>query len=762
MNSSGMKGKIDHSSAGAQFVWNNLYGTGDKNCDLAAEMLALAIASHHSGLKDCIAPDGRDVFGERMRKADFKTHLSEVKNNVSPSIMNRIKELLNNPSIFKSFEQAVDLIKKNEVAAGGKKEEYRARVRFKEGILLRMLYSCLIDADRTDTADFENDFVKQHRLSGQYLPWQTLAQRLEEHLATFKNDTAINKGRSHISDCCLQAAKRGRGIFTLTVPTGGGKTLASLRFAINHANYSLGDPHPIERIFYIVPYTSIIDQNARIAREVLERPDEKGSVVLECHSNLSVENECWRTKLLSENWDAPIIFTTSVQFLETLFGSGTKSVRKMHRLANSIIIFDEIQTLPVRTVHMFCNAVNFLVEECGSTVVLCTATQPLLNAVDSGRGALTYSAENEIMQYTDQLFEDFRRVDVIDLRKAGGYTYEEAAELAIKEQAQSGSCLLIANTTKVAKEIYQHVKQKFNGEVVHLSANMCPAHRAEVFEKIKQNLASEPRRPLICISTQVIEAGVDVDFGCVIRCMAGLDSIAQAAGRCNRHGLRDKGRVLIINIAQNDENIDMLTDIVLGQKVTQRILEDQMCLPVAERLDLLSPENIALYFKYYLNDKNVEHEMVYPVSYKVRDDSLLEMLSQNRNAVSDYKNENADSEPIIPLRQSFESAAQLFQSIDSMTQGVIVPFGRGKEIIAELNGSFDLVRFIHLLHEAQIYSVNVYKNKLNKLLNNGAMYYINIEKNNKQQLVLALKEEFYSEEFGLCTDPINKMKLEVK
>ena len=758
MNSSGMKGKIDHSSAGAQFVWNNLYGTGDKNCDLAAEMLALAIASHHSGLKDCIAPDGRDVFGERMRKADFKTHLSEVKNNVSPSIMNRIKELLNNPSIFKSFEQAVDLIKKNEVAAGGKKEEYRARVRFKEGILLRMLYSCLIDADRTDTADFENDFVKQHRLSGQYLPWQTLAQRLEEHLATFKNDTAINKGRSHISDCCLQAAKRGRGIFTLTVPTGGGKTLASLRFAINHANYSLGDPHPIERIFYIVPYTSIIDQNARIAREVLERPDEKGSVVLECHSNLSVENECWRTKLLSENWDAPIIFTTSVQFLETLFGSGTKSVRKMHRLANSIIIFDEIQTLPVRTVHMFCNAVNFLVEECGSTVVLCTATQPLLNAVDSGRGALTYSAENEIMQYTDQLFEDFRRVDVIDLRKAGGYTYEEAAELAIKEQAQSGSCLLIANTTKVAKEIYQHVKQKFNGEVVHLSANMCPAHRAEVFEKIKQNLASEPRRPLICISTQVIEAGVDVDFGCVIRCMAGLDSIAQAAGRCNRHGLRDKGRVLIISIAPEFENIDMLEDIKMGKAAAERVLRDIEAASEVKSFDILAPSVMKEFYKQYFFDR--QKEMSYPVK-NVRSDTLLNMLSCNANAVYDFLVYHNKVLPAYPLHQSFENAAKAFQAIDSMTQGVIVPFDRGKDIITELNGDkhFDLGITAHLLHDAQRYSVNVYKNKLDKLIKNGALYQINIEQDDTQPLVLALREEYYSSEFGLCTNAMNKSVL---
>jgi len=172
------------------------------------------------------------------------------------------------------------------------------------------------------------------------------------------------------------------GVFTLTVPTGGGKTLASLRFALHHAN-----KHKLDRLIFIIPYTSIIDQNARVVRDILEVDKrDQGKFVLEHHSNLLPELQNWKTKILSENWDAPIIYTTSVQFLETLFSGGTRSARRMHQLARSVIVFDEIQTLPIKTIHLFCNAINFLTTHCHSSVVLCTATQPLLNKVNKKKG----------------------------------------------------------------------------------------------------------------------------------------------------------------------------------------------------------------------------------------------------------------------------------------------------------------------------------------------------------------------------------------
>ncbi|MDD5724500.1 MAG: DEAD/DEAH box helicase [Syntrophales bacterium] len=237
--------------------------------------------------------------------------------------------------------------------------------------------------------------------------------------------------RKEVSAHCLDAAKQPGGLFTLTVPTGGGKTLASLRFALHHAK-----EYGMDRIIYIIPFTSIIDQNAQVVREILEPeecPGDAGRIVLEHHSNIGADIQSWKEKLLTENWDAPVVFTTMVQLLETLFGGGTRGARRMHQLANVVIVFDEIQTLPIKCVHLFNNAVNFLVDHCGSTVILCTATQPLLGAVDQKKGALELSEKNELMPNVGKLFIDLKRVHVHDCRKSLGWTYSEIAALAVEQ-----------------------------------------------------------------------------------------------------------------------------------------------------------------------------------------------------------------------------------------------------------------------------------------------------------------------------------------
>ena len=239
----------------------------------------------------------------------------------------------------------------------------------------------------------------------------------------------------------------------MTVPTGGGKTFASLRFALNHAAHHCKSDTMIDRIFYIIPYTSIIDQNAEEARKVLEDKDKNGNylnkVVLEHHSNLTPDEETRRQNLLAENWDAPIVFTTQVQFLEALFGSGTRSARRMHQLANSVIIFDEIQTIPIRCVHMFNLAIRFLVHACGATVVLCTATQPLLDKVAPIQRALKIQPEQRIIPYEKELFKKLKRVEVFDRRKIGGWSDEEIAGLTIQELREKGSVLIVVNTKKI-------------------------------------------------------------------------------------------------------------------------------------------------------------------------------------------------------------------------------------------------------------------------------------------------------------------------
>jgi len=296
-------------------------------------------------------------------------------------------------------------------------------------------------------------------------------------------------------------------------------------------------------------------------REIFEEKLDNGTytnnVVLEHHSNLTPEEENTRQKLLTENWDAPVIFTTMVQFFETLFGHGTRNIRRMHQLANSVIIFDEVQTVPINFIHMFNVTLKFLVHGSGSTIVLCTATQPLLDKIEPKSLAIKINTEHKIIKNVDQLYRSLKRVEIINMIKPIGYSDAEITKLAVEELDKAGNVLIIVNTKvssinlfkEIEKSKCQYSKEKF--EVYHLNTHMCPAHRMSVLEEVKRKL--DNKEPLICVSTQMIEAGVDIDFSAVIRYAAGLDSIAQAAGRCNRNGkMPSLGRVLILNTEQSE------------------------------------------------------------------------------------------------------------------------------------------------------------------------------------------------------------------
>jgi len=317
-----------------------------------------------------------------------------------------------------------------------------------------LLFSCLIDADRLDTADFEEPYLTELRNNGKYRSWDELIERLEKKLSAFKKQNRVDILRNEISGYCRNNSSKPKGIYLLTVPTGGGKTLASLRFALYHAK-----KHEMDRVIYVIPYTSIIDQNAGETRSFLEDRDACGNllnrVVLEHHSNLTPEEETWQQKILSQDWDAPVVFTTSVQVLEALFGSGTRGARRMYQLARSVIIFDEVQTLPVLCVHMFNNAINFLVRSCGPTVVLCTATQPLLDNVDKKLGYLNFSPDQEMIPDVERFFEELKRVAMHDKRKIHGCSSDEVSELAVQSLKDTGSVLIIVNTRKAALELYE-------------------------------------------------------------------------------------------------------------------------------------------------------------------------------------------------------------------------------------------------------------------------------------------------------------------
>ncbi len=618
-------------------------------------------------------------------------------------------------------------------------------IRFQSGLLIRMLYSCLIDADRLDTANFENPKDVKKRQNGKYISWDLLINRLENKYIEFEgktNKTKVDTLRKLISDASLERSADKTGVFTLTVPTGGGKTLASLRFALHHAK-----KHKLDRIIYVIPFTSIIDQNAQVVRDILEvEKNEIGRIVLEHHSNLMPEIQNWKNKILTENWDAPIIYTTSVQLLETLFSGGTRSARRMHQLSNSVIVFDEIQTLPIKTVHMFCNAVNYLTKHCNSSVVLCTATQPLLNKVDENKGSINFDKANEIMPDIETLFSDLKRVEVENKIKPQGWETEEIALLAIDQTKESGSCLVIVNTKKNAQVVFEACSKLVDYPVYHLSTSMCPAHRIEKLNEIRKKLGKEP---LICVSTQLIEAGVDVDFGSVIRFVAGLDSIAQAAGRCNRNGLREIGKVFVINPAE--ETIDSLVDIKEGKEVSERILREMKQADSGIPNEVIHPATMDRYFQYYFFRRSTE--MSYPVEVG-RADSLLELLSLNRLSVEEFRRTNNDKQPDIYFRQSFKTAADAFKAIDAPTQGVVVPYtDKGKEIIADLFSQYAVEQQFVLLKKAQRFTVNVFPNVIKKLQEESALREV------PEIGVLVLKQEYYHKDFGLSTEQVNEMEL---
>ena len=734
--------KVDHSTAGAQWVYRELrkFGAAQGIGELFGQMLGLCIASHHGeGLIDCLDGEGNPKWIERFNKTDELTHLAECEQNADEAVLQKAKELAGE-NLIRSLLKAVKPILSDPVSNDKIKEFYL-------GCLTRFLFSCLIDADRINSSDFEREAQKEVRRLTEKPDWQTAIDQLEAKLAGFENRYPIDEIRRRISDDCLKRAADSQGIYTLTVPTGGGKTLASLRYALHHAQ-----KHNLDRIIYIIPYTSIIDQNAQAVREILGE-----DWVLEHHSNLEPEKQSWQDKLLSENWDKPIVFTTMVQFLDAWFGGGTRGARHIHPMTNAVLIFDEIQTLSVKCVHLFCNVLNWLTTFGKSTAILCTATQPLLG--ESGlqdfpegkresiaaRGLLRLPAHAEIMGTDEQREELYKKLSRVEIRfneKAGGWNVEEAGVFLLEQFQTTQSCLFIVNTKKWAQELYQYCKtQNVPPEALfHLSTHQCAAHRKAIFNTIKARL--ENKQPVICISTQLIEAGVDISMACVIRALGGLDSIAQAAGRCNRHGeKKGKGQVWVLNLQEQDFT-RILPDIQAGKKHAERVFRD------FAGQDILQPAAMERYFEYYFYQRS--DEMAYSIKNSTTG-SLLDWLSDN--ALNPYgEKNNKRSKPLPLLMQSFKSAGRAFQAIDAPTHAVIVPYGEGAELIAKLCGAWDPKEMYDAKKKAQRYSVNVFPNVWGKLQKENALYET-IEGSG----IYYLKERHYNDEFGLSLDETSEM-----
>lgn len=690
------RGEIDHAFAGAKYLSEISSQNESGYAKLAAGFVSRTVISHH-GLHDWVHENGGSYFDERVSKSE------------------RYDEILQNTGEIFCREEIVDLLN----ASAAEYEVYFRKIKeisvnkttsklspemflFYNGLFERLLQSFLIDADRTDTADFMTARSTENSADARKV-WSGAGDRLREKYIKFSRKTdAISKRRTLIADKCFEFASRDVGACRLVVPTGGGKTLSSLRFAVEYCRR-----RGMERILYVAPFMSILEQNSDVIEEIVGREN-----FLEHYSDfaqsLDSAEELEEYELRAEKWDAPVISTTLVQFLNTIFSDKTASVRRFHRLANSVIIIDEVQAIPLKCVNLFNLAVNFLTKICGCAVVLCTATQPCLDKLEFPVD-IDESAEMN-RDYKDD-FKFFHRTDLISACRQSKYTFEEAADFCAEKFEENGNLLVIVNTKKAAAEIYNLLKNRCkNAEIFHLSTGMCPEHRRDILKNIRGGLKNN--RQIVCVTTQLIEAGVDISFKCVVRSLAGLDNAAQAAGRCNRNGEYPVCAAYIINI--KDESLRGLREIVQRQDAAKSVILN------GEYKNLLDIAAIGEYFERFYNEQKDER------SFETEDNGektdLVNLLSVNTPRNSHRERKAASPVELIGA-QSFKTAGGKFKVIDDNTEEIIVPYNdEAQELISDLNSELSLSETAKKLGKAQRYAVSAYSNWIKQLLENNAVY----------------------------------------
>ena len=632
--------RVDHSTAGAKEAYK-----------MRLDPVAYCIAGHHSGMPDTgELADGCDSTSLIARLNKFVSDYSEFK-----------KELVLPTTSYRLNPQ------------GDVKQQF-----FILSVFTRMLFSCLVDADFLDTEFFMNQ-GEVHRKMGETL--QFLQRKLMEYIQTWLNNedlSTVNGHRSQILRNCIEQASGERGFYKMTMPTGSGKTIASLAFALNHAL-----KNNMKRIIYVIPYTSIIDQNAKVFKDILGKNN-----VLENHSQVEFKDteELKMKQLASENWDAPIVVTTNVQFFESLFSNRSSKCRKLHNIANSVIIFDEVQMLPVNYLKPCVAMMEELVRNYKCTEVLCTATQPVLDSLFSG-----YVKMTELCPNLKEQFEFFKRNTIQDM----GDVMEEDIVESLKNENRA---LCIVNTRKRAQMIYNQIK----GEgVYHLSTTMYPQHRIKVISEIKNRL--KDKKKCVVISTSLVEAGVDFDFQNVYREIAGLDSILQAAGRCNREGkeLADTCNVYVFCLNEKVNN-----------EINRRISATKTTIEKCSNWN--EPEAVHEYFETFLH----------------------------------YEESNIDQKGIMDQFKeglfNFKQVAQDFKLIESDTYTILIPI---EDKAREVRDALKFKGYTkELIRQAGHYSVQVYDNDFKNMYGAGMLREVSDSLDKFYELV-DLKQ--YTEEMGL-------------
>jgi CRISPR-associated endonuclease/helicase Cas3 len=662
--------KVDHATAGAKEI-RNLFNK-DQNQKSLADMLAYCIAGHHTGLPDY--GDSTDVDGtgtllarvEKKPLKDFSAYKTEIDTSSLNLKLRTVKTSKENQGFAVAF-------------------------------LTRMIFSALVDADFQETQNYMKDDVKPR---GGYDSIEKLCETFNTALRKFGNpESEINKKRTETLKACIEKANSDQGFFTLTIPTGGGKTESSMAFALNHAV-----KHGLKRVIYVIPFTNIIEQNAGKFKEYLGEEN-----VLEHHSNFDWKKESMagtetaddetkdvmdKLKLASENWDIPIVVTTNVQFFESLFANKSSRCRKLHNIAKSVIIFDEAQMLPREYIKPCMLAVKELVQNYGSSSVFCTATQPSLNRF------LNNVTFTELASDPQALFDFYKRVQVKNLGKTPD------ADLIEKIKAHP-QALCIVNTRKHAKGLFD-LLEKDEGRF-HLSTLMCPTHRKETLKTIRRRL--EDKLPCRVISTQVMEAGIDVDFPVGFRAMAGLDSIIQAAGRVNREMKREISDVFIFD---PETPFIKKTPIFVeqGARVAESILRNYSD----------NPESEVAIGKYF--------ELLYSLQSKDGFDVKKILGCFNKNTGE--------------LDFDFKKAADEFRMIENNTIAVVIPYNEeAKKLLEQARYHPFPYKFARQL---QMYTVNIYEKEIEKIRSKGV---IEIYNETYEVLTERSMKQFYDENTGL-------------
>ncbi len=585
--------RIEHAVVGGR------YATDQFDDSYRRLALQFAITCHHTGLQN----------SEALRK-----RLVSAAQLVQDAIKNAPNDLLNR----KLPEWPEWLIPPDGTAEKKKIDNWKRSLEF----WIRMLHSCLVDADWLDAEKRDPDAAKRPDFPSINKLRDELDRYIDAKVSEVKenNWTPVNAQRKDVLDACRESAITNTGYFSLTVPTGGGKTLSGMSFALNHAV-----ENKMKRVIVVIPYTSIIEQNASVYAGVLGREN-----VIEHHSNLDPEKDTERNQLASENWDAPIIVTTNVQFFESLYANRNSRLRKLHNISRSVIVLDEVQSLPPGLLYPILDAIRELREHYGCSVVLSTATQPALKKRKSFMSGL--DEVKEIIPDAMKLSRDLARVN-IEWETRRVMQYSDISERILKENMQR---VLVVTHKRMDARVLAGLLPK---DTYHLSASMCPSHRKDILEKVKELLRKESSTVRL-VSTQLIEAGVDIDFPVVFRALAGIDSISQTAGRCNREG-RDNGGRLIVFRAPTEPPAGILR---LGKGITESLLNsseaDGVLRCVDGSLDLTSPAIYDTYFRLFYSGVQLDGAGV-----------------QNARASLD-----------------FPEVAKRFRMIDSATYPLVVPY----------------------------------------------------------------------------------------